>query len=143
MYLIKHIYLARNVEFTKQTIFGSNIKIHKNVQIKNSRIGTGTYIGWNSNYNGCRIGRFCSIAPYSEVIYGRHPSKEFVSTHPVFSLNQQAGLTFVNKTLFEENLFADNTNRTSVIIGDDVWIGYGDNILEGITIGDGAIIASG
>jgi acetyltransferase-like isoleucine patch superfamily enzyme len=31
----------------------------------------------------------------------------------------------------------------SIIIGDDVWIGYNTSILKGVTIGTGAIIGSG
>lgn len=34
-------------------------------------------------------------------------------------------------------------NGRSCIIGNDVWIGAYVNIIEGITIGDGAIIAAG
>lgn len=30
-----------------------------------------------------------------------------------------------------------------VIVGDDVWIGYGATILKGVEIGNGAIIAAG
>jgi acetyltransferase-like isoleucine patch superfamily enzyme len=30
-----------------------------------------------------------------------------------------------------------------VVVGDDVWIGYGAIILSGVTIGDGSIVASG
>ncbi|AYO77216.1 CatB-related O-acetyltransferase [Sphingobium yanoikuyae] len=38
-------------------------------------------------------------------------------------------------------LAADPQN--SVIIGDDVWIGYGAIVLSGVTVGRGAIIAAG
>ena len=30
-----------------------------------------------------------------------------------------------------------------VIIGNDVWIGYGSTIMSGVKIGDGAVIAAG
>ena len=38
---------------------------------------------------------------------------------------------------------AQKMDEADVIIGRDVWIGYGAVILPGITIGDGAIIAAG
>ena len=34
-------------------------------------------------------------------------------------------------------------NKGDIIIGNDVWIGYNAIILSGVTIGDGAIIATG
>ena len=35
------------------------------------------------------------------------------------------------------------TSKGDVVIGNDVWIGYGSTILSGVEIGDGAVIASG
>jgi len=144
LYLYRDIFIAKNVEFDRNTTFKSNIKIYKNVHIKNASIGTGTYIGWDSNYTGCVIGNFCSIAPHSQVIFGKHPSKQFITTHPAFfSLQKQAGFTFVEESIFTENTFADVQRRKSVVIGNDVWIGNGASIMEGVTIGDGAIVAAG
>ena len=33
--------------------------------------------------------------------------------------------------------------QSKVVIGDDVWIGYGAIILSGVTVGDGSIVATG
>ena len=49
---------------------------------------------------------------------------------------------YVNKQLYKELKFADEENRISVIIGNDVWIGSNASIMEGVTIGDGAVIAA-
>lgn len=35
------------------------------------------------------------------------------------------------------------TNFQNIVIGNDVWIGYGVTILPGVTVGDGAICAAG
>jgi acetyltransferase-like isoleucine patch superfamily enzyme len=87
------------------------------------------------------IGRFCSIGPFVECVYGRHPLYPFVSTHPAFfSIQRQTGFTFVTNQCYEEHKYIENSK--SFIIGNDVWIGYGSKIMEGITIGDGAIIAA-
>jgi acetyltransferase-like isoleucine patch superfamily enzyme len=144
LYLKKHIYLARNVEFTKQTIFESNIKIYKNVQIKNSRIGTGTYINSNCILPDTIIGRYCSLAKNIKIIRGAHPSSNFVSTHPAFfSPLKPAGFTFAEKLLFEELKYIDLENKYFIQIGNDVWIGEGVMILQGLRIGDGAIVGAG
>lgn len=38
--------------------------------------------------------------------------------------------------------FQGHTER-DIIIGDDVWIGYGAQIMSGVTIGRGAVVAAG
>ena len=37
----------------------------------------------------------------------------------------------------------EGTSKGDIIVGDDIWIGYGAVILSGITIGQGAIIGAG
>ena len=97
----KNIYLEKGVLFNKKTIFENNIKIYTGTQILNSEIGKGTYIGCNSVFNDCLIGRFCSIAASSKIIYGTHPSTTYISSHPAFfSKNNQAGFSFTNENLF-------------------------------------------
>ncbi|AYA78085.1 antibiotic acetyltransferase [Bacillus sp. Y1] len=137
----KKVFLLSKVKINTKTLLEGNNKIYQNSTIINASVGIGTYIGWNSKLNNCKIGRFCSIAPYVEVIYGRHPVKKFISTHPAFfSLQKQAGFTFTNEQLYLENKLVDN--KYSAVIGNDVWIGYGATIVEGIKIGDGAIIGA-
>lgn len=126
------------------TILADYVTIHKNTNVINTEIGFASYIGWNCNFSNCKIGKFTSIAPYSEVIYGKHPVSKFVSTHPCFySVEKQSGFTFVNRNTFDEYTYADSDLKKSVVIGNDVWIGYGVKILEGVIIGDGAIIGAG
>lgn len=138
-----NIILCRGVVINNATKFEHHIKIYKKTSIKNSDISTGTYIGWNCILDNCTLGRFCSIGPYVEIIYGRHPMRTFVSTHPSFySINKQAGFTFSDESIFQENKYVSNTSK-SIIIGNDVWIGYGVKIIEGITIGHGAVIGAG
>jgi len=131
------------VKISKKTFFESNIKIHPSTSIQNSKIGKGTYVGTKSKYDNCEIGRFCSIAPFSGVIYGSHPTSKYVTTHPAFfSTLKQAGFSFVKENKFRENRFLDEEKKVSVKIGNDVWIGEGVKILEGCSIGDGAIIGA-
>ena len=67
---------------------------------------------------------------------GRHPSSDFVSSHPAFySTLCQSGYTFADRQYFSE--FKQTT------IGHDVWIGAKVIVLDGVNIGNGAIIAAG
>ncbi|MDO5151721.1 MAG: hypothetical protein Q4D76_20425, partial [Oscillospiraceae bacterium] len=75
--------------------------------LSHSKIGYGTYIGDRSALMGCKVGKFCSIAPDVKRISGTHPIS-FASTHPAFySPNHPSGLHFVKEQKFEEYVYAD------------------------------------
>jgi len=106
-------------------------------------IGKYTYMGNNCKLNA-HIGRFCSLASNIQILNSTHPTKDFISTNPVFySVNRQCGITFVHENRFDEYIYADINHSISCIIGNDVWIGENVLIIGGVKIGDGAIIAAG
>ncbi len=116
--------------------FGNNNVIGDGVLLNNLAIDDYTYIASQSRANNADIGKFCSIGPDVLIGLGKHPARDFVSTHPVFySPNNITGTSFVDSYYFNE--FA------RVNIGNDVWVGARAIILDGISIGDGAIIAAG
>lgn len=105
-------------------------------------MGYASYIGANSIVIG-KIGRFCSIAENVHFLTLTHPTRDFVSTHPCFySIKEQSGFSFVQKQLFNEEPHLKNS-KYSIVVGNDVYIGYGAIIVGPCIIGDGAIIASG
>lgn len=139
------IFRIRNIRISPFSYFNENTSmegenvIHKGTSILNSEVGYGTYIGLNSRLNNAKIGRYCSIGGAVSVITSTHPSKDFVSTSPLFYRPQKlSGKTYCSETLFNEYL---SINNRSVIIGNDVWIGDRVTIKGGVTIGDGAIVA--
>lgn len=133
---------------------GKNIKIasRSNLQGLNTALEGNNRIGKNTNFGGsmgrcsyignncdiiANIGRYCSIASNVRVIMGKHPTRNWVSTSPVFfSTLAQCGTTYTEKNKYEEA--AQKTN-----IGCDVWIGDSVLMLEGVKIGHGAIVAAG
>lgn len=141
VYRHKSIRIDFGSEFNTQTMFGTHIWIHHHTNIKDSKIGSYSYIQDNCRLENCSIGKFCSIGDHVKVLSATHPTKEFVSTSPVFfSTACQCLDTFTNDNLFEEYR---RVKGYSTIIGNDVWIGSNVIILGGVTIGDGAIIAAG
>ena len=65
-----------------------------------------------------------------------------VSTHPAFySPNHSCEMGFVQTQKYEDYRFADG--EYNIIIGNDVWIGTGARIVDGITVGNGAVILAG
>ena len=116
--------------------FGMFNTIYAEAILDNSKLGDFSYVAPKSRLSSVEIGRFCSIG--SEVIIGlgKHPSKGFVSTHPIFySPVGQAQITFTEVPLFNES--------SPIKIGHDVWVGTRALILDGVVIGNGAIVAAG
>ena len=115
-------------------------RICRDSYISNSSFGFGSYVGINASIIYAKIGRFSSIGPHVRVTSGKHPTEGFASMHPAFySIRKQVGFTFVDVQKYDEGL--DKISHTS--IGNDVWIGDSAIIIEGITVGDGAVIAAG
>ena len=125
--------------FNRDTLFEGTNVIHKGTIVSGSKIGCGTYIGANTMLGNAEIGRYCSIANNVKVVTATHPTKDFVSTSPMFfSTLKQTGKTYCNTSKFNEFL---SVNGKSIIIGNDVWIGDNVTVKGGVTIGDGAIVA--
>lgn len=81
-----------------------------------------------------KVGKFCSIAAGVSVILGNH-RVDTVTTYPFSSLRSRwPGI--------RRNYIDDHSTKGDVIIGNDVWIGRSSTILSGVTIGDGAVIAT-
>jgi len=82
------------------------------------------------------IGKYCSIACGAKFMFtsGNHAMKS-LSTYP-FPL-------FIEEWQQEwKNLTNAWDNKGDIVIGNDVWIGYEAVIMQGVHIGDGAIIGT-
>lgn len=126
----------------RKTFFEGRNLLDKNSELLNSRIGYASYLGEGSKLRQCRIGRYTSIGPAVSCVIGKHPIN-FVSTHPsFFSLRKQVGFTYVNEKKYDE-FEPELYEGYSISIGNDVWIGAGATLKEGICISDGAVIGAG
>lgn len=119
-----------------RTSFGNHNFIYENCLLSNCEIGDFTYIAPGTHVSRTKVGSFCSIGPECRIGLGKHPTKDFISTHPIFfSLGKQAGITFSDDNYYDE--FDD------IEIGHDVWLGTRVIIVDGVKIGNGAIVAAG
>lgn len=84
-------------------------------------------------YARLHVGKYCSIASEVLMILGNH-RYDTITTYPFkdisFSWPEAA------------DAVDDHSTKGDIIIGNDVWIGARANIMSGVTIGSGAIVAT-
>ncbi len=120
----------------KQVIFKFLMYLRKNLLIRRSDISIG-----DSTYGipkvfvhpgkSLTIGKYCCIADCVTIFLGNEHRTDFVSLYP---FNRLCGKF--------RDLQGHPKSKGDVLIGNDVWLGYGCTILSGVTIGDGAVIAA-
>ncbi len=132
--------LYRGAYTDKESFYEGRNILYPKVKVEGSFLGFGSYVGNSAKISYAKIGRYTCIGPEVKIIYGQHPIS-FASIHPAFySLNKQAGFTYIKNKKFEEYRYADEKHL--VVIGNDVWIGDSAKIMEGVRIGDGAVVAA-
>lgn len=122
----------------RQCFLGEDVELADSVRIgdrtrlsKATSVGHWTYIRKDCRICNATIGNYCSIASHVTIGPEQHPLDTF-STSPHTYANRAGGRD------------ADHPRPTRrVIIGHDVWIGLNAVIMDGVTIGTGAVIASG
>lgn len=116
--------------------------------ILGNKIGAYTYINSNCMINGVEsIGRYCSIG-MNFTVWPTNHSTDMISTHPMMlgndiwwnkCFNQYTN----NYRELKDKIRSKSKKKKTIVIGNDVWIGLNVILLEGVHIGDGAIIAAG
>lgn len=88
------------------------------------------------NHDKLIIGKFCSIACGAKFLFNSaNHTLSSLSTYPFPLFYEEWGLDIKKVTDAWDN-------KGDIIIGNDVWIGYEAAVMAGVTIGDGAIVAS-
>lgn len=150
----KQALYKKNCKFEEKTVINPKCKFEGHnlvgygTYLSNVKLGYGSYLADSCFLRNVAVGRFSSIGSNVRVAIGRHPTSDFVSTHPsFFSTTPIVGLRYVEKQRFEEIHFpkdvANYGEKYEIIVGNDVWIGSGVTMADGVTIGDGAIVGAG
>jgi acetyltransferase-like isoleucine patch superfamily enzyme len=123
------------MSYCYNTNFGLNNIVYDHTFLLNTVVGDYTYIGGSNKIQNAVIGKFCSIGPEVRIGLGIHPL-HLKSTYPGF---------YTNSEYYRVEKQYDFTGEEykQVEIGHDVWIGARATILDGVKIGDGAVIAAG
>lgn len=78
-----------------------------------------------------RIGKYCSFAQDVTILLGGEHRYDWMTTFPFSELDPQ-----------HAQIEGHPRTKGPVIIGHDVWVGYGATILSGVTVGHGAVIGA-
>ena len=145
--ILKHICIRQRYKYRNPTLklgrnslaynttFGFHNIVYDNTLLINVSVDDFTYIGGESKISNATIGKFCSFGPEIRIGLGRHPLY-LKSTFPGFySNNRYYGV--------DKEYDNNEPEHLPVIIGNDVWVGTRAMILDGVSIGDGAVIAAG
>ena len=120
--------------YRRKNTIAKTAKIYPFSIVTNTIIKDFSYISYSCTINNCEIGKFCSIAKGVKIGLGKHPVT-FISTSPIF----YSPWNPLKKILLKELKFKDSEKA---IIGNDVWIGVNVTVLDGVKIGNGAVIGA-
>lgn len=119
-----------NSSFTPYTHILSGAKLAGVIVGKYSRIGV------NCQITSATVGNFTAIGKDVVITVGQHPT-DYLTSHSIFYKKGNWG--------WHDDWIApiNFVSNKRVVIGNDVWIGRRALIMDGVKIGDGAIVAAG
>lgn len=83
------------------------------------------------------IGKYCSIAQFTTfIVDGGNHTYSKVTSYPLFDS------LFSSDELDKKEFKSSFCQKESISIGNDVWIGYGSNIMPSVKIGNAVTIAA-
>ncbi len=129
----------KSVIFLKNFIKAANILVGDYTYFDDRKNGPEKFEENNVLYNydfskvKLVIGKFCAIAAETRFIMTGDHKLDAISTYPfpIFGAGWETAFTV-----------ADLPVKGDIIVGNDVWFGYDSLVKNGVTIGDGAIIAA-
>jgi len=128
--------IGNSCSFTADVTVGEYSHIFGGAVINNSHIGSYTYLSQNILLQNTTIGNYCSISHDVILGLGAHPL-DMYSTSPLF-------YKLVNPLRFPlVEINSTFTEYKPIIIGNDVWIGARVIVMDGVHVGDGAVLAAG
>ena len=118
------------------SMLGHYIEIGEGTRILESRIGDYSYTDHYADIAYSLLGKFVNVAAFTRINPSEHPYYRASLHHFMY----RSSYYWPNEP--DEAEIFDWRRSRPVTIGHDTWIGHGAVIMKGVTIGDGAIIAS-
>lgn len=126
----------KNVSFLsfwdKKSTFDKTSEIRRFSKLKKTRIGRYSRVNPGCQLSNTIVGNFTAIGRNSSIGLGQHPLN-YVSTQNIFYKKNNMNNAWVRTINFPTK---------NIIIGNDVWIGVETIIMDGVKIGDGAVVGA-
>ena len=129
-------YVSFAALWDNKTSFTPTSALRRFCKCHNVNIGRYSSIGSKSEVYDTKIGNYSVIAKDCVLGIGIHPT-HLLTPHSIFYKDRPWGF----HPEWKANIEFDECKP--IIVGHDVWIGSRSIIFEGVTIGDGAIVAAG
>lgn len=153
------VFIDVNAVFEGNVSLGDNTKVESNNLIRDSNIGAGTVIHSNCHIESATTGSECEIGPFSRLRPGAELANKVkignfveVKKSTIADGSKVNHLTYIGDTVIGTgvNIGAgtitcnyDGANKHKTIIGDDVFVGSGVELVAPVEIGKGATIGAG
>ena len=127
----------KNISKEMEELLEVKEKLHRHFKKFSDNVSIGDYtygffdvLEWD-NKTKLKIGKFSSISGDVLFLLGGNHRGDFITTYPFNALMDS--FSYIE---------GHPQSKGNIIVGNDVWIGYGVKVLSGVTIGDGAIIGA-
>ncbi|MEM9477627.1 MAG: chloramphenicol acetyltransferase [Pseudomonadota bacterium] len=117
--------------------FGAYVEIGRGSRVANTVVGDYSYCDRYADIANAQIGKFANIASFARIGATDHPLDGAALHHFLYRSEN-----YWDDAPDDAAFFARRAARQAVI-GHDTWIGHAAQIKPEITVGDGAVVASG
>ena len=155
----RDVFIDVNAIFEGSVSLGDNTTIESNNLVRDSNIGSGTTVHSNCHIEGASTGEGCEIGPYARLRPGAELADNVkignfveVKKSTIDSGSKVNHLTYIGDAVIGSGVNVgagtitcnyDGANKHQTIIGDDVFIGSGVELVAPVEIGKGATIGAG
>ena len=153
------VFIDINAVFEGDVSLGDSARIEPNNVIRDSAIGGGTVIHPNCHIEGATTGSDCEIGPFSRLRHGAALADNVkignfveVKKSTIADGSKVNHLTYIGDTTIGSGVNVgagtitcnyDGASKHQTIIGNDVFIGSGVELVAPVEIGEGATIGAG
>lgn len=117
--------------------FGAWCEVGRGSRVQNSEFGDYAYCDRYADIANCTVGKFANIAAFTRIGPTDHPWRNAAQHHFLYR-----SASYWDDAGNDQAFFAHRASRRCTL-GHDCWIGHGAIIKPEVTVGIGAIVASG
>ncbi|MEM8851568.1 MAG: chloramphenicol acetyltransferase [Pseudomonadota bacterium] len=130
-------FVHTDTEITDDCTFGAYVEIGRGSRVAHSHLGDYSYCDRYADIANARIGKFANIAAHARIGATDHPMEKASLHHFHYR-----SADYWDDAEHDHAWFAHRQTRVATL-GHDTWIGAGAQVKPEITIGHGAVVASG